>query len=49
MKNFIVTFTDDNGRTERRETVTASDYTAAYLATIYKNNINIIILSVKEI
>lgn len=49
MKNFIVTLTDDDGRTERAETVTAADFSAAYLATVYTNNPDIIILTIKEI
>lgn len=49
MKNFIVTLTDDDGRTERAEAITAADFSAAYLETVYTNNPGIIILSIKEI
>lgn len=49
MKNFIVTFIYSVGGCEHSETVTAADYTKAYLKIIFKYPINIIITALKEI
>ena len=44
---YTVIYTLDYNRTQRAETVTAKDYTKAYLTIIYKNPLNTIILEVK--
>jgi hypothetical protein len=49
MKEFIVKYIFTAGEPERAESVTAADYTEAYLKVIFDNDINIIITSVREI
>ncbi len=49
MKKYIATYTDDGGRTTKRATVTALDYTKAYLQVIRDFiHIDIIIIDLQE-
>lgn len=43
---YTIIYTTDYNITQREETVTARDYTEAYLFIIYKNPLNTIILDV---
>ena len=46
---WLVTYTSDYNRSQKREIVSAADYTKAYLTVLYKNSTNIIILDIKKI